>query len=75
MKTLIENLTWKGKIYGTWKKTLITLEKYRNVVRLCRDVMRKDEDDLELKEVKYNNNGFFMYVSSKRKIMENMCCY
>lgn len=76
MKMLIEKFTWNNKIYGTWKKILTALEKYRNVVRVCWHVMMKDKDDLNIVEVvKYNNKSFFMYVSSKRKTTENVGCY
>ncbi|PKU36828.1 rna-directed dna polymerase from mobile element jockey-like [Limosa lapponica baueri] len=48
---------------------------YRNVVRLCRDATRKARDPLEFnlaRDVKDNKKGFFKYISSKRKIRENV---
>ena len=44
------------------KKGLATWEEYRNVVRVCRDAMRKAKAHLELNlamHVKDNKKGFF----------------
>jgi len=50
-------------------------EEYRNVVRVCRDAVRKAKALLELnlaKELKDNMKRFFMYVNSERKTGENV---
>ena len=55
---------------GVW-----SWEKYRNIVRSCRDVTRKARDHLELnlmREVKDNKKGFFKNVNSKTKTRENV---
>ena len=52
-----------------WKKGLATWEEYRNVVRVCRDAMRKAKAHLEFnlaRHVKGNKKGFFKSISSKR---------
>lgn len=53
---------------GTW-------EGYRNVFRVCRNVIWKAKVHLELnlaREVKGNNWGSLQYISSNRKIWENV---
>ena len=58
-----------------WKEGQATGEEYRNVVRECRDAMRKAKAHLELKlarDVKNNKKGFFNYISSKRKTRDNV---
>ena len=77
-KELMDKLKGKNKVHEMWKKSLPTWEKYRNVVRAWRDAVRKTEALLErralnfAKEVKGNKEGFFKYVSSKRKTRENV---
>jgi len=74
-KELPAELRWKRKVHGMWKVGQATWEKYRNVVRACRDATRKAKAHLELKvarDVKNNKKGFFNYISSKRKARDNM---
>lgn len=52
-----------------WKRDLFTWEKYRDLVRACRDAKRKAKANLELnlvREVK-DNKGFFKYLNSKKE--------
>lgn len=46
-KKLLAKLQQKKKVYGMLKKGQVTLKKYRNVVRACRDVTRKAKIHLE----------------------------
>jgi len=58
-----------------WKKGQATWEEYRNVVKACRDAMRKAKVHLELnlaRDVKDNKKGFFTYISRKQKTRENV---
>jgi len=58
-----------------WKEGQATWEEYRNVVRACREAMRKAKVHLELKlarDVQDNKLGFFKYISSKR-MTSKMC--
>ncbi|PKU32349.1 glycerol kinase [Limosa lapponica baueri] len=74
-KELLEKLRWKKEVYRMWKKGLATWEKYRNIVRVCRDATRKAKAYLELnlgRDVKDNKKGFFKYISRKRKTRENV---
>jgi len=74
-KEPLAELTWKRKVYEMWKKGQATWEEYRNVVKACRDAIRKAKVHLELKltrDVKNNKKGFFNYISSKWKTRDNM---
>jgi len=74
-KELLVELRQKRKVYRRWKEGQATWEEYRNVVRACRYATRKDKVHLELKLAKYvknNKKGFFNYISSKRKAMDNV---
>ncbi|GAB0208111.1 mitochondrial enolase superfamily member 1 [Grus japonensis] len=74
-KELLEKLKGKKEAYRMWKKGKATWEEYRDVVRECRDAMRKAKAHLELnvaRDVKDNKKGFFKYISSKRKTRENV---
>jgi len=74
-KELLAELRRKRKIHGMWKEGQATWEEYRNVVKACRDAMRKAKAHLELKlarDVKDNKKSFFKYISSKRKTRDNV---
>jgi len=74
-KELPAELKWKRKVYGMWKEGQTTWEEHRNVVRACREAMRKAKAHLELnlaRDVKDNKKGFFKYISSKRKTRDNV---
>ncbi|GAB0204878.1 mitochondrial enolase superfamily member 1 [Grus japonensis] len=74
-KELLEKLKGKKEVYRMWKKGLAIWEEYRDVVRECRDAMRKAKAHLELnlaRDVKDNKKGFFKSISSKRKTRENV---
>lgn len=71
----MDKLKGKKKIQEMWKRGLFTWEEWRNVVRACRDAVRKAKAHLEFnlaKEVKDNKKSFFACVSSKNKTMENV---
>jgi len=54
------------------------LEEYREVVRAARDQVRKDKDLTELKlarDEKDNKKSFYMYISGKRKVRENLALF
>jgi len=75
IKDLLVEPRWKIKIHGMWKEGQVTWEEYRNVIRACRDAMRKAKAHLELNlagDVKHNKNGFFNYISSKWKTRDNV---
>ncbi|KGL78095.1 hypothetical protein N309_02912, partial [Tinamus guttatus] len=73
-KELLGKLNKKKSTYIMWKKGQATWEEYRNIVRECRDAMRKAKARLELelvRDVRGNRKGFYKYISSKRKTREN----
>jgi len=73
-KEVLAELKRKRKVYGMWKEGQATWEEYRNIVRACREAMRKAKAHLELdlaRHVKDNKKGFFKYRSSKQKNGEN----
>jgi len=74
-KEPLAKLKRKRKVYGMWKEGQATWEEYMNVVRACREAMRKAKAHLELypvRDVKDNKKGFFRYVSGKRKTEKNV---
>ena len=74
-KELLVKFKWKEKVYRMWKEEQVTWEEYENVVRECRDAMRKAKVHLKLnlaRDVKDNKKGFFKYIDSKRITSENV---
>ncbi|GAB0177880.1 mitochondrial enolase superfamily member 1 [Grus japonensis] len=74
-KELLEKLKRKKEVYRMWKKGLAIWEEYSNIVRVCRDAVRKAKAHLGLnlaRHVKENKKGFFKYITSKRKTKENV---
>lgn len=52
-RKLLANLKWMKNLYGMWKKGLATWEDYKNIIRICRDVMRKAKAHLVQQEQVY----------------------
>jgi len=74
-KELLVELRQKKKVYGMWKEGQATWEEYSNVVKACRDAMRKAMVHLEFnlaRNVKNNKKSFFNYISSKQKARDNV---
>jgi len=74
-KELLAKIKWKKKVHGMWKEGQVTWEEYKNVVKACREAMRKTKACLEInlaRDVKDNKKGFFKYISSKWKTRENV---
>ncbi|KFR06816.1 hypothetical protein Y956_10107, partial [Nipponia nippon] len=73
-KELPAKLKWKKEVYRMCKKRQTTWEEYGNVVRVCRDAVRKAKVHLELnlaRDVK-DKKGFFKYINQKRKVKESV---
>ncbi|KAK4826056.1 hypothetical protein QYF61_004171 [Mycteria americana] len=65
----------KRRVYDVWKKGQPTQEDYKDVVRLCREKMRRAKAQLELNlatAIKDNKKCFYKYISNKRKAKENL---
>lgn len=70
----MEKLEQKKKVYEVRKKGLATLEEYKNIVRACRDAVRKVKAHLELnlaREVKDNKKGLFLSISITKRRQGN----
>ncbi|KAK4829538.1 hypothetical protein QYF61_005177 [Mycteria americana] len=65
----------KRRVYDLWKKGQATQEDYKDVVRLCREKIRRAKAQLELNlatAVKGNKKCFHKYISKKRSAKENL---
>ena len=65
----------KRRVYDLWKKGQATQEDYKDVVRLCREKIRRAKAQLELNlatAVKDNKKCFYKYISNKRRAKENL---
>lgn len=70
----MEKLEQKKKVYEVQKKGLATLEEYKNIVRACRDAVRRVKAHLELnlaREVKDNKKGLFLSISITKRRQGN----
>ena len=74
-RELFLRLQEKKRIYLLWKKGRATQKEYKEVVKMCREKIRKAKAQLELKlaaGVKGNKKLFYKYISSKRRTKENL---
>jgi len=65
----------KKRIYLLWKKGLATQREYKEVVRICREKIRKAKAKLEhnlATVVKENRKHFYKYINCKRMAKENL---
>ncbi|GAB0210105.1 hypothetical protein GRJ2_003476300 [Grus japonensis] len=65
----------KRRVYHSWKKGQATQEEYRDLVRSCRDKIRKAKAQLELNlatVVRDNKKCFYKYISNKKRAKENL---
>ncbi|GAB0187132.1 mitochondrial enolase superfamily member 1 [Grus japonensis] len=65
----------KKRVYDLWKKGQATQENYKDVVRLCREKIRRAKAQLELNlatVVRDNKKCFYKYISNKRRAKENL---
>ena len=74
-RELFLRLQEKKRIYLLWKKRRATQKEYKEVVKMCREKIRKAKAQLELKlaaGVKGNKKLFYKYINSKRRTRENL---
>lgn len=67
--------TQEKRVYHLCKKGLLTHEKYKDVVRLCRQKVKKAKAQMELNlptAIKDNKKFFFKYISNNRRAKENL---
>ena len=65
----------KKRIYLLWKKGRAAQKEYREVVKMCREKIRKTKAQFELNltaGVKRNKKLFYKYINSKRRTRENL---
>ena len=58
-----------------WKKEWATQKEYKDVVKMCREKIRKAKAQLELNlaaGVKRSKKLFYKYINSKRRTRENL---
>ncbi|KAK4827767.1 hypothetical protein QYF61_021512 [Mycteria americana] len=65
----------KRRVCDLWKKEQATEEDYKDVMRLCRDKIRRAKAQLEfnmLTAIKDNKKCFCKYISNKKRAKENL---
>ena len=65
----------KTRVYDLWKKGQATQEDYMDVVRLCREKIRRAKAQPELNlatAVKDSKKCCYKYISNKRRAKENL---
>ena len=74
-RELFLRLQEKKRIYLLWKKRRTTQKEYKEVVKMCREKIRKAKARLELNlaaGVRRNKKIFYKYINSKRRTRENL---
>ncbi|KAF1475360.1 hypothetical protein FQV18_0003892, partial [Eudyptula minor novaehollandiae] len=72
---LLLGLRKKRRVYRLWKKGQATQEEYRDLVRSCREEMRKAKAQLEhnlAAVVKDNKKSFYKYINDKKRAKETL---
>ncbi|KFZ64518.1 hypothetical protein N321_13384, partial [Antrostomus carolinensis] len=74
-RELLLGLRKKRRVYHLWKKGHATQEEYRDLIRLCRENIRKAKPQLELNlatVVRNNKKCFYKYINNKKRGKENL---
>ncbi|KAF1548265.1 RNA-directed DNA polymerase from mobile element jockey, partial [Eudyptula albosignata] len=74
-RELLQGLRKKRRVYRLWKKGQATQEEYRDLVRSCREEMRKAKAQLEhnlAAVVKDNKKSFYKYINDKKRAKETL---
>ncbi|KAF1522501.1 putative RNA-directed DNA polymerase from transposon X-element, partial [Eudyptula albosignata] len=74
-RELLQGLRKKRRVYRLWKKGQATQGEYRDLVRSCREEMRKAKAQLEhnlAAVVKDNKKSFYKYINDKKRAKENL---
>ena len=74
-RELFMRLQEKKRIYLLWKNGRATRKEYKEVVKMCREKIRKAKAQLELNlasRVKKNKTLFYKYISSKSRTKDNL---
>ncbi len=62
----------KKRVYGLWKKGQATQEDYKDVVRLCREKIRRAKAQLELNLATVIKDNKNVSLAKKRRPKENL---
>ncbi|KAK4816346.1 hypothetical protein QYF61_015660 [Mycteria americana] len=65
----------KRRVYHFWKKGQATQEEYKDLVKSCREKIRKAKAQLELNlatAVRDNKKCFYKYINNKKRAKENL---
>jgi len=71
----LAELRKKRRVYALWKKGQPTHKDYKDIVRLCREKVRRAKAQLELSlgtAIKDNKKCGYKYISRKRRAKENL---
>ncbi|PKU48587.1 rna-directed dna polymerase from mobile element jockey-like [Limosa lapponica baueri] len=74
-RDLLLDLRNKRRVYNLWKRGQASHEDYKEVVKLCREKIRRAKEQLELNlatAVKDNKKCFYELINNKRRIRENL---
>ncbi|KAF1443079.1 hypothetical protein FQV21_0001647, partial [Spheniscus demersus] len=72
---LLQGLRKKRRVYRLWKKGQATQGEYRDLIRSCREEMRKAKAQLERNlaaVVKDNKKCFYNYINDKKRAKETL---
>jgi len=65
----------KRRVYHPWKKGQATQEKFRALIRSCREEIRKAKAQLKLRlttVVRDNKKCFYKYINNKKRVIESL---
>ncbi|KAK4807040.1 hypothetical protein QYF61_018381 [Mycteria americana] len=74
-RELLLGLRKKRRVYHFWQKGQATQEEYRDLVKSCREKIRKAKAELELNlatVVRDNKKCFYKYINNKNRAKENL---
>ncbi|KAK4828902.1 hypothetical protein QYF61_001460 [Mycteria americana] len=74
-RELLLRLRKRRRVYHFWKKGQATQEEYRDLVKSCRERIRKTKAQLELNlatVVRDNKKCFYKYINNKKRAKENL---
>ncbi|KAF1606038.1 UNVERIFIED_CONTAM: hypothetical protein FQV16_0004848, partial [Eudyptes robustus] len=74
-RELLLGLRRKRRVYHLWKKGQATQEEYRDLVRSCREKVRKAKAQLERNlaaVIRDNKKCFYKYINDKKRAKENL---
>ena len=73
-REILMGLRKKRRVHHSWKKGKATQEEYRDLIRSCREEIRKAKAQLEfnLAAVRDNKKCFYKYINNKKRANESL---